>query len=37
MIFIPTPHEQKYIDILDKYSHNEFIFVETHALGHTNA
>ncbi|MCT7610171.1 MvaI/BcnI family restriction endonuclease [Aliarcobacter butzleri] len=27
MIFIPTPHEQKYIDILDKYSHNEFIFI----------
>lgn len=27
MIFIPTTHEEKYIDILDNYSHNEFIFI----------
>jgi len=27
MTFIPTPHEEKYIDILDKFSHNEFIFI----------
>ena len=27
MIFIPTTHEEKYIAILDKYSHNEFIFI----------
>ncbi len=27
MIFVPTTHEEKYIEILDNYSHNEFIFI----------
>jgi hypothetical protein len=27
MIFTPTTHEEEYINILDNYSHNEFIFI----------
>lgn len=32
MLFVPTPHEEKYIEILDKYSHGEFIFRMTETM-----